>query len=348
MEPRQRQAVLDLASVLERLGIRTLGDLAALPSGSVITRFGAVGAWTHRLASGGDLLPPALRRIEADIEVGERFDDGAGSVERLAFAARRVAEALDAALLDAGVRCLRVRIAVTTERGDTLERVWRMDVGARPGAFARHMTDRVRWQLDGWLSGTSTGPERANLTSLTLTALDVIASGTEQDFLWGGVSGADSRAHRAMERVQGLVGAEAVLVAEEQGGRTPWDRTLLTPFGQEATSRRRIDRPWPGRLPDPAPATVLIVPERIDLLDAGGRRVAVTERLYVSVPPTWAVLGGEAAVAVEAWAGPWPIAERWWSEDAARRAYLQVALADGRAVLVASRAGEWALEAVYD
>jgi protein ImuB len=42
------------------------------------------------------------------------------------------------------------------------------------------------------------------------------------------------------------------------------------------------------------------------------------------------------------------VAERWWSEDASRRAYLQVALADGSAVLVASRRGEWALEAVYD
>jgi protein ImuB len=51
---------------------------------------------------------------------------------------------------------------------------------------------------------------------------------------------------------------------------------------------------------------------------------------------------------VDAWAGPWPVVERWWSEDASRRAYLQVALRDGRAVLVASRQGLWTLEAVYD
>jgi protein ImuB len=51
---------------------------------------------------------------------------------------------------------------------------------------------------------------------------------------------------------------------------------------------------------------------------------------------------------VDAWAGPWPVVERWWSEDASRQAYLQVALRDGRAVLVASRQGQWTLEAVYD
>ncbi len=84
------------------------------------------------------------------------------------------------------------------------------------------------------------------------------------------------------------------------------------------------------------------------LLDAGGRDVVVTERLGVSAAPTWLALPGEEAVPVEAWAGPWPLAERWWSEDASRRAYLQVALGDGRAFLVASRRGEWALEAVYD
>jgi protein ImuB len=141
-----------------------------------------------------------------------------------------------------------------------------------------------------------------------------------------------------------------VLVPEEQGGRTPRDRALQVPWGQEPGGVRRVDLPWPGRLPDPAPATVLATPEPIGLLDAGGRPVSVTSRLYVSAPPTWAVLDGEG-VAVDAWAGPWPIFERWWSEDGSRRAFLQVALADGRAVLVAGQAAQdpgWALEAVYD
>jgi protein ImuB len=351
MEPRHRQAITDLVSVLDRLGIRTMGEIAALPSGDVIARFGAPGAWALRLASGGDGAPPVARRIDQDIEVREDFEDGAASIERLAFAARRAAEALDQAMIDAGVRCLRVSIAVTTERGDRLERIWRTDVGARPGAFVRSMTDRVRWQLEGWVSGTSAGPEAANLLSLSLLALEVIPTGAEQDFLWGGVSGADSRAHRAMERIQGLAGTESVLVAQEQGGRTPADRSFVVPWGQEPRGTRRIDRPWPGRLPEPAPATVLRSPEPIELLDAGGRPVTVTERLYVTAPPTWAVFAGSdqpGHVAVDAWAGPWPIVERWWSEDASRRAYLQVALADGRAVLVASHRGTWALEAVYD
>ncbi len=319
------------------------------------------------MALGLDVRPPVLRRSEDDISVTYEFEERAERIEQLAFVARRVAEDLDGELRAKDARCLRVSIAVQTEAGGTLERTWRTDVGPRSGAFAKHMTDRVRWQLEGWLSGTSQGPEAANLARLTVTALDVIKSGDEQAFLWGGVSGADSRAHRTMERIQGLIGAEAVLVAQQQGGRDPRDRVVLVPWGQEVAAARRVDLPWPGQLPDPAPATVLSEPAPVRVLDAGGMPVTVTERLYLSAPPTYVQMPPRndaragsarqgsprevetlAEAAVQAWAGPWPVAERWWSEDASRRAYLQIALADGSAVLVASRRGEWALEAVYD
>jgi len=380
MERRQREQVEDLVGVLTRLGLTTLSQFTALPAGDVLARFGPVGMWAHRTGRGEDVRPPVLRRSEEDIAVSYGFEEPAQRVEQLALVAAHVAGLLDAALLDAGVRCGRVRITATTERGDVLERVWRTDVGSRAGAFARHMTDRVRWQLEGWLSGTSTGPERAPLTSLGLTAEDVVPLGSEQAYLWGGVSGADSRAQRTLERVQGLLGADAVLAVREQGGRSPRDRVLALPWGQEADPARRVEHPWPGRIPDPAPATVLPVPEPLEVLDAGGAPVVVDRRLGMSAPPTWvrrqADPRDERAAAVrrhpssgrvgkqdgpawglprpvEAWAGPWPIVERWWSEDASRRACLQLALREpdgspGSALLAAFTGGGWVLEAVYD
>ena len=381
MERRQREQVEDLVGVLGRLGLRTLADVTALPAGDVLARFGPVGMWAHRTATGQDVRPPVLRRSEEDIAVSYAFEEPAQRVEQLALVAAHVAGLLDAALLDAGVRCGRVRIAATTERGDTLERVWRTDVGSRAGAFARHMADRVRWQLEGWLSGTAAGPERAPLTSLTVTAEDVVPLGAEQAYLWGGVSGADSRAQRTLERVQGLLGADAVLAVREQGGRSPRDRVLALPWGQEVPPARRIEHPWPGRIPDPAPATVLPMPEPLEVLDAGGAPVRIDRRLAMSAPPTWVRLQADphdqrAAAArrhpssgkmgradegpawglpqpVEAWAGPWPIAERWWSEDASRRACLQIALrrpdgSPGQALLASFTGGSWVLEAVYD
>lgn len=381
MERRQREQVEDLVGVLTRLGLTTLADYTALPAGDVLARFGPVGMWAHRIGRGEDVRPPVLRRSEEDIAVTYTFEEPAQRVEQLALVADHVSRQLDAALLEAGVRCGRVRIAATTERGDTLERVWRTDVGSRAGAFAKHMTDRVRWQLEGWLSGTSSGPERAPLTALAVTAEDVVALGSEQAYLWGGVSGADSRAQRTLERVQGLLGADAVLAVREQGGRSPRDRVLALPWGQEASPSRRVEHPWPGRIPDPAPATVLPVPEPLEVLDAGGAPVRIDRRLAMSAPPTWVRLqvdprderaaaarrhpsSGRMGLAsegpswglpqpVEAWAGPWPIVERWWSEDSSRRACLQISLrrpdgSPGHALLASFTAGSWALEAIYD
>lgn len=383
MERAQREEADRLASVLARLGIVTLGDLAGLPFADVLARFGPVGAWAHRLACGQDLAPPVLRRSEEDIAVEHVFEDPAQRIEQLTHVAAAAAAALDRALLDAGVRCGRVRITARTEKGQDLERVWRTDVGTRAGAFARHMTDRVRWQLEGWLSGTAggagAGPEPAPLVALGLVAEDVVPLGSEQAYLWGGVSGADSRAHRALERVQGLLGLEGVLAVAEQGGRSPRDRAHLAPWGQEAPPARAIAHPWPGRIPDPAPATVPPAPRAALVLDAGGSLVTVSRRLAVSAPPTWVRLEADPADEraraanrhpssghvgrvegpvwdrprpVESWAGPWPVAERWWSEDASRRAYLQIALHEGDedtlAVLVAYTGGRWELEAVYD
>ena len=52
---------------------------------------------------------------------------------------------------------------------------------------------------------------------------------------------------------------------------------------------------------------------------------------------------------VTAWAGPWPVEERWWDEEAENRlARFQLVGADGRAWLFAVRNTHWWAEASYD
>ena len=53
--------------------------------------------------------------------------------------------------------------------------------------------------------------------------------------------------------------------------------------------------------------------------------------------------------AVVAWAGPWPLDERWWRPSARRRqARFQLVLNDGSAHLCVLEAGRWQREATYD
>jgi protein ImuB len=84
------------------------------------------------------------------------------------------------------------------------------------------------------------------------------------------------------------------------------------------------------------------------VLDHEGHPVRVSGRGSLSAVPA-AVARAESEVEVVAWAGPWPVEERWWDPVShRRRARLQVVLADGRAHLLGIEHGTWAIEATYD
>jgi protein ImuB len=337
----------ELTDRLRRLGIRTLGEFAGLPAGDVLTRFGFDAAWAHRLAAGLDERRLAVRRPPPELAVAEEFEEPVGRVDVASFAARALAEQLHERLAGHGLACTRLGIEAVTEAGQELCRSWRHDGVLSPAAI----TDRVRWQLEGWLTGARRGggPARpsAGIVRLRLVPDGVLAAAGLQPGLWGEAGKGRERAHRALARVQGLLGPEAVLAAVLRGGRSPADQVRLVPWGDERTAEP--DAPWPGQLPAPTPATVLPEPAPVIVHDAQGRPVTVSARLAVSAAPAELVVGDAPPAEIAGWAGPWPVDERWWAAAEARRgARFQVCLADGRALLLILSAGEWTVEAVYD
>ena len=248
----------DLADLLVRLGLRTLGDLAALPGIDLATRFGPEGARAARLASGLDEHPRGARRPPPDLRVSAELDPPADRVDVAAFTAKTLADELVARLDHLGLACTRLRIEAETDQAETLSRVWRYDPttppthlpsspgpvprsptptsgGARsrdpgdpPARMAAVMAERVRWQLDGWLTGRTGNPPGA-LTHLTLIPDEVVPNQGRQLGFWGGESALTQRAARALARIQGLLGPEAVQTAHLQGGRDPATRVTLTP-----------------------------------------------------------------------------------------------------------------------
>jgi protein ImuB len=364
-----REALVDL---LRRLGIRTLGEFAALPPADVLARFGFDASLVHRLAAGGDERPLATRQPPADLDVIERFEEPLDRIDVAAFAARALAVRLHERLAGHGLACARLGIEAVTERGEELYRTWRHDGLLTAAAIG----DRVRWQLDGWLhhrahpsmhSAASLGRPSSGIVRLRLVPDGVVEHAGLQLGLWGDAGVERDRAHRAMTRVQGLLGPEAVVTAVVSGGRDPVDEITYVPWGDERLPARPADRPWPGRLPPPAPATVLVEPLPVDVHDITGVRVGVTARLAVTAPPARLVItptGGiagarmpagrnatarDTVVEIVGWAGPWPVDERWWApEEASRRARFQVALGDGRALLLCLTDGDWSVEAIYD
>lgn len=341
-----RAALMDL---LHRLGLRTLGAFAALPVGDVASRFGLDGVRAHRLAQGLDERPLARRQPPVDLTVTRRFDPPLDRVDTAAFASREPAEQLHAALAARGLACLRLGVGACTEAGEELHRVWRC---AEP-LTAAGIADRVRWQLDGWLTSRDAKPS-AGITLLQLVPEEVIGGQALQRGLWGESGEDDERAGRALVRVQAMLGPEAVFTGVISGGRDPADRVRLVPWGDDPAPARDADSPWPGRLPAPSPSRVPTSPLPAEVLDDAGNAVGVSRRGRLTGVPHRIAVDRNPPRPVLTWAGPWPVEERWWEPAGGRRcARLQAVLAAGSAsgplaVLLACEAGRWQVEGSYE
>jgi protein ImuB len=337
-----------LVDVLRRLGIWTLGGFAALPARDVAARFGPAGAWAHRQAGGRDARAVVVREPPVDCSVTVELEPPVDRVDVVAFSARGAAETFIANLSARALACACVELEVRSEAGERAARRWRTT-----GVLtASDVLDRIRWQIEGWLhhgDGLT-----ARIAQLRIVPVETVPTGTHQQALWGGDGEAGERAHRAIARVQTMLGFDGVMAPAVVGGRGPAQRTQLMVWGEERAASRRADEPWPGHLPAPAPSVVLDPPAPIELLDAGGRSVVVGERGALQRPPDRIGLRREPPVAVTSWAGPWPADERWWDPaSAVRVARMQLVDANGRAYLVAGEmAGEsqprWVLEGIYD
>jgi len=192
------------------------------------------------------------------------------------------------------------------------------------------------------------------ITRLRLVPDHLVPARGVQPGLWGADEAPD-RIARAAERLQAMYGPHAVTLPADAGGRSPADQGVRTPYGDlppQATDAFNAPEaaPWPAALPAPAPADVPREPRPAEVTDRDGAPVGVSGRLRVSASPALLALPQtRERLRILSWAGPWPLAERWWEPAAAvRRARFQAVTDDGRAWLLTVRDGHWFVEAVYD
>ncbi|WP_460772162.1 DNA polymerase Y family protein [Microbacterium sp. GXF7504] len=325
-----------LAHLLARLGVHTLGRFAEMPSERVQERLGPHGMRLHGLAAGrdGSDLRPRTPPPELDREVW--FDPPVELAEQVAFGLRVVAEEFIARLDALRLVCTELRVELETERHEHSERVW-----LHPGTFdAAAVVDRVRWQL-AESPMLSSGVSRVRIAPEAVDA----ASG-HVPTLFGG--GGEEKVHHALSRVQAMLGHREVLTPAVGGGRWLEERQVLVPWGDRLVRERDPDRPWPGSLPAPLPATVFARTPAVAVRDAHGDPVVVDARGTLTAPPARLLAEGHDR-GVLSWAGPWPVAEREW--DAARRRVahrFQVVDDHQCAWLLVCEDGRWSAEARYD
>lgn len=215
------------------------------------------------------------------------------------------------------------------------------------------IAERMRWQLDGWLSSSQrpTGP----LELLRLIPDVLVPDNGSQLDLWGEQTRATDDIVRAVTRLQGILGHDAVRTLELCGGRGPGEQVRWVP-AQIAALRsdrnietpERTEAPWPGRVPSPSPASVPVEPELAGLYDSDGAVLEVDARGTLSGEPSCVEVAG-IKEEIAAWAGPWPCSERWWDPDGERRrARMQILTVTGRAHLLMRETQQWWREGTYD
>jgi len=335
-----------LATLLRRLGIRTLGEFAQLEPRDVEARFGDAGTRVHALARGLDSRPVVPRVVPEELDSAVGFEPPLDRIDQVTFGFRASADRFIEQLVRARLVCTSIRIEVDSESGELSERTW-----LHPRSFtAADVVDRVRWQLQG--SGTIAGnPFGSGLSSgiirVRVVPVSVDAIGNHEQGLWG--TGYDERIHHGLSRVQSMLGHGAVVTAAVGGGRTLLDRQTLVAWGDRAETAKPDALPWPGQLPTPTPGTVFEVPQPAMVVDSTGAAIDLDERGVLSGVPARFSTDGRTLHPVSAWAGPWTIDERWWDADTSRRASrFQLVDDAGAAWLLVLDTHVWWAEARYD
>ncbi len=330
-----------MPNMLRRMGIRHLGDFAALPRGDVHARFGATGLHAHQLACGQDAPAISPRSVPLDLDLRVVCDPPLVDIELLIAQCTPAVDRLVTTLLEHALICNQIRLALHTESGLVHERLWR-----HPWQFtASELQDRIRWQLDEFAAETSECHDAVSLVTMSPESLENASHHAEG--LWG--DRPNEHVVRTITQLQARLGHDAVLSASVGGGRLLDERRVLRPWGEAIPepTQRRSDQPWPGSLPGLSPATVFAQARPATVHDADGVPVLVDRRGGLSKPPATLQYGDRPARRITAWAGPWPIQQRWWSNPVTVNRF-QIVDDHGDAWLLLTGGGHWWTEARYD
>ncbi|HEX3510397.1 MAG TPA: hypothetical protein VHT27_04775 [Solirubrobacteraceae bacterium] len=214
-----REETAALVSPLERLGVRTLGELERLGRGALADRFGAAGVIAHRLACAEDEPPRARRpeeRLRESMEVGEASSG---------LALQRVLGVLVNRVLARRERRGRTLRAVTLSARLVAGGAWRERV-----VFREALSDpeRIRLALSVRLLLLP-----APASGLRLTVERFGPPGSEQGTLLDqGRSDRAARLREAVAQLRAVAGPDAALraVCVDPRSRVPERRAVLAPI----------------------------------------------------------------------------------------------------------------------
>jgi protein ImuB len=315
-------SLLDLpeetATRLSRWGLRTLGELAALPTAGLFERLGGDGVRLQRLARGEDPRPLVSWRPVPLFEESASLEWGIETLEPVVERLRELAARVCARLGAAGLAA------------DGFEWTCRLGDGrVHEGALTPAVPITDAESVGGLLRlALEARPPRGVVEALTFRARPVRLA-PAQESLTDRSRPAPRVLTATLNRLVALVGADAIGAPALLDTHRP-DAVALAaypPHPTPASSSPRGEGPALAlrRLRPPAPASVTL---------ASGRPVAVRS--------------GRLTGRIVAGVGPWRVSGEWWSPRPWMQDEWDVELADGTLCRLAHDGSAWRLEGIYD
>lgn len=310
---------------LHLLGVTLLDDLAKLPHGPFVRRFGKQAAAWHDRARGIDPTPLRPRPHELQIGAAAYGEGSAEQEEQVYFALRVLAERVCGDLSRAGKAATHVQMTFECEDGD----VQVVDTGfAQATGDPRMMLDVMRAKLEGM---TFASP----ITGLRLQAMQLEECGAPATLF--GQNDADPQALAVV-----LARLQAALSRPAQRARVRPSPQLEGRFAYDEFAVRPLDVARAPSLPHDdkqrcrAPQLRLLAVREVDVTMRGNQPLAVDARKVLDC------------------AGPWRIDDGWFALRQAQddthviRDEYDVLLDDGMLCRIYRQGERWYLRGAYD
>jgi protein ImuB len=341
-------SLLDLpeetATRLSRWGLRTLGELAALPTAGLFERLGGDGVRLQRLARGEDPRPLVSWRAVPLFEESTECEWGLETLEAVGDRLRELAGRVCARLGAAGLAA--DGFEWTCQLGDG-----RVHEGALTPAVPMTDADSVGGLLRLALEAR---PPRGVVLALTFRARPVRLAAT-QESLTDRSRPAPRLLTATLNRLVALVGADAIGAPALLDTHRP-DAIALATY-----------HPHPSREPSPLRGEGRVRGEKVRGEKTRGEKTKgekvrgeasalALRRLRPPAPASVtlasgrpvAVRSGRLTGRIVAGVGPWRVSGEWWSPRPWLQDEWDVELADGTLCRLAHDGSAWRLEGIYD
>lgn len=308
----------ELLDALHHLGVRTLGDFAALPREGVNRRWGKHGTALHRLARGEDrttLVPtPEPRRFAVHVHTDFPID----RLDALRFLLKQPLERLIGELDGEGLAARALRWELSIDRSEAMTGITH---AAAPSASLRLWTDLLGVGFEGLsLQG--------GVLAVRLEADGVGPRPASQERLTGPRSAPPGARSITLAHLAAEVGPERFGHARAVDAVWPEDRQETAGGGPDSDPRSRVRGAARARVQERLLRQAeLWVPDRCppDALPPAVRRVVPPEAIEVETrggkPVRFRHRGGWFRIDVLR--GPWDVSAGWWTKrgERARRTF---------------------------